>query len=90
MSQGNRHCFFSRVIISADGQTERTADTQTVPSRLSHFFAFRPDPLELVRRGTLRGIAIVNSIRDGTYWASNSVSWLFLRVSSHARPSGCR
>lgn len=50
------------------------ADMQTVPSRLSHFFAFRPDPLELVRRGTLRGIAIVNSIRDGTYWASNSVS----------------
>ncbi|CAK9786195.1 hypothetical protein CC85DRAFT_283700 [Cutaneotrichosporon oleaginosum] len=47
---------------------------RTAPSRVGHalFSPLRPDPLELVRRGTLRGVAIVNGVRAGGYWASPS------------------
>ncbi|BEI80082.1 hypothetical protein CcaverHIS002_0106110 [Cutaneotrichosporon cavernicola] len=44
----------------------------TAPSRVGHalFSPIRPDALELVRRGTLRGMAIINGVRAGTYWGS--------------------
>ncbi|GMK54675.1 hypothetical protein CspeluHIS016_0112610 [Cutaneotrichosporon spelunceum] len=46
----------------------------TAPSRVRHalFSPFRPDALELVRRGTLRGMAIINGVRAGTYWSSSA------------------
>ncbi|KAK4686519.1 hypothetical protein P7C73_g3601, partial [Tremellales sp. Uapishka_1] len=51
---------------------------QTAPSRLAHalFSAShpRPDAEELVRRGTLRGVAIIHGVRNQGYWSSEAVS----------------
>ncbi|RSH78234.1 uncharacterized protein EHS24_002698 [Apiotrichum porosum] len=50
--------------------------SQTAPSRVGHALfsplSLRPDPTELVRRGTLRGVAVVSGVRAGGYWASPS------------------
>ncbi|WRT64644.1 uncharacterized protein IL334_001578 [Kwoniella shivajii] len=62
--------------IEADGYLREIWFKHTAPSRLDHYLFApshgRPDPSELVRRGTLRGIAVISSIRSNGYWCSES------------------
>lgn len=64
---------------------------QTAPSRVEHALfsplSLRPDPLELVRRGTLRGVAVVSGVRGQGYWASEPVGGGSLHSSNQPRPS---
>ncbi|KAL1407240.1 hypothetical protein Q8F55_006657 [Vanrija albida] len=56
--------------------------SQTAPSRIHHALSSplhpRPDAAELVRRGTLRGIAVINGVKAGMYWGSDTA----VRLSS--------
>lgn len=69
-------CVIELAGIEEDRFLRRVWIKQTAPSRID-FKLFsphhpRPDANELVRRGTLRGIAIVSGVKAHTYWASES------------------
>lgn len=66
----------------------RTPPLQTAPSRIHHALSSplhpRPDAAELVRRGTLRGLAVISGVKADIYWGSDVVSAAFLRPSPHS------
>ncbi|ORY24016.1 hypothetical protein BCR39DRAFT_339804 [Naematelia encephala] len=74
-------CTLSRVVpdfigIEDDEYLRMMWFSRTLPARVG-FALFsplrgRPDPKELVRRGTLRGIAIISGVRSMGYWSSES------------------
>jgi hypothetical protein len=69
-------------------------NAQTAPSRVNHALFSplqqRPDPLELVRRGTLRGVGIVSAVRSGAYWSSPAViTQLTCFSNTNPRRYGC-
>ncbi|RXK40931.1 hypothetical protein M231_01779 [Tremella mesenterica] len=62
--------------VEEDEYLRRVWFKKTAPSLLD-FKLFsplncRPDPAELIRRGTLRGVAIISGVRSHGYWASES------------------